>query len=166
MLRPVAAALFFVLALSASPAGAQKKPEINRITQTDATSNCIGDPRTPLRAAETYLACTVRRDRSLCDAVNIPKDFFFSPPKPDAEYLEFIIEIRYQNRPKKFSGSPKGPARHNVGTVEFHLQIKNYFYDPAQQAKSKWYGYLIETQKTGERWNVISWAAEMPEFVE
>jgi hypothetical protein len=43
------------------------------ITATDATSMCIGDPRTPLCALETTLACRVRSDPVLCDKVGTPR---------------------------------------------------------------------------------------------
>ena len=38
--------------------------EIRSITRTEATSQCIGDPRTPLCAVETLLACFTRHDMS------------------------------------------------------------------------------------------------------
>ena len=45
--------------------------EIRSITRTEATSQCIGDPRTPLCAVETLLACFTRHDMSLCRRVGV-----------------------------------------------------------------------------------------------
>ena len=44
-----------------------------RVTPDGATSGCIGDPRTPLCAVETFLACTIRRDLELCRSVGVEK---------------------------------------------------------------------------------------------
>ena len=40
--------------------------EIRTITATTATSDCIGDPKTPACALDTYIACGTRDDPSLC----------------------------------------------------------------------------------------------------
>ncbi len=49
-------------------------PELRILGWTDeaSTSECIGDPRTPLCAVETYGACTDRADWPLCDLVGRP----------------------------------------------------------------------------------------------
>lgn len=51
-----AGVLGLLLAIAALSAHAQEL-EVRRITQTYATSDCIGDPWTPLCALDTYLAC-------------------------------------------------------------------------------------------------------------
>ena len=60
-----------VLAAIAGNASAQL-PEIRSIFQTSATSRCIGNPKTPLCAVETFIACWVRRNRPLCEIVGKP----------------------------------------------------------------------------------------------
>jgi hypothetical protein len=63
----LAAGLLF-LPFAAFAGGAEKDGgEIRTITATTATSDCIGTPRTPVCAVETFLACLARRDRRLCD---------------------------------------------------------------------------------------------------
>lgn len=42
---------------------------LHSITSESATSRCIGNPRNPLCAVETYLACVIRRDHHLCDKI-------------------------------------------------------------------------------------------------
>lgn len=57
-----------LLALAAEAwAGGKEEAEIRTITATTATSDCIGDPRTPVCAVETVLACFARLDRALCE---------------------------------------------------------------------------------------------------
>lgn len=46
-----------------------RQPKAGRITRTDSTSPCIGDPKTPLCAVETFIACFVRRQIQLCGRV-------------------------------------------------------------------------------------------------
>jgi len=41
------------------------------ITATSADSPCIGKPMTPLCAAETLMACSIRRDVKLCRVVGV-----------------------------------------------------------------------------------------------
>ena len=48
-----------ILATALGVASAQQN-EVRRITQTEATSKCIGDPKTPLCAVETLLTCMTR----------------------------------------------------------------------------------------------------------
>jgi len=45
--------------------------EMRFITTHDATSKCIGDPKTPLCAVETILACFARHDSDLCLKVGV-----------------------------------------------------------------------------------------------
>lgn len=56
-------------ALATAVAGAAdelNRSEIRVIEADRATSTCIGDPRTPVCAIETKLACDARQDASLC----------------------------------------------------------------------------------------------------
>lgn len=40
--------------------------EIRTITTTTSTSDCIGDPKTPTCALDTFIACGTRKDPGLC----------------------------------------------------------------------------------------------------
>ncbi|MEO5336789.1 MAG: hypothetical protein H7841_07845 [Magnetospirillum sp. WYHS-4] len=59
-----------LIALAADAwAGGKDEGEIRSITATTATSDCIGDPRTPVCAVETLLACLARSSPDLCTMV-------------------------------------------------------------------------------------------------
>jgi hypothetical protein len=75
---------------AAIPALAQSsKGAPGRLTPTMATSICIGQPRTPICAAETLLACLARTDAALCSTVGVPPP----APLPDGvPQIEYVIE--------------------------------------------------------------------------
>ena len=61
------------------------------ITETEATSTCIGDPRTPVCAVETLLACIARSDRELCYRAGV-RDYF--PGGAPEDYRYRILSVR------------------------------------------------------------------------
>jgi hypothetical protein len=69
LLTLILALLFLPLASERAMGEEWNKDEIRVITPTEATSKCIGDPRSPICAVETLMACFVRKTRSLCDMV-------------------------------------------------------------------------------------------------
>ncbi len=60
--------------------------QVRIITPTEATSTCIGDPRTPICAIETLLACVARRNVDLCRRVGVSTPCFDSK----------IVGVRYR----------------------------------------------------------------------
>ena len=75
-----------------------------------STSNCIGNPITPLCSVETAIACFVRRDNELCRiAKGLDKSprFFRSEPSPN--YYE-----RYRVLSAKRFGEHDLPPRHHL----------------------------------------------------
>jgi hypothetical protein len=46
--------------------------EIRYIEKDEATSDCIGDPKTPLCAVETWTACDVQTDPDICFRAGLP----------------------------------------------------------------------------------------------
>jgi hypothetical protein len=54
--------------------------QVRVITPTSATSKCIGDPKTPICAVETLLACRARKKQELCDLVNIHNESLDGEP--------------------------------------------------------------------------------------
>lgn len=60
----------WLLSFPAWAGGGEAAPsEVRVITSTTATSDCIGDPKTPVCAVETFLACIARLDHGLCAKV-------------------------------------------------------------------------------------------------
>lgn len=84
-----------LLALGATwPALADEKfdpRQVRVITPTTATSICIGDPKTPICAVETLLACWARKKMKLCERVDVS----YMPPGPPLAKSQYrLISIR------------------------------------------------------------------------
>ncbi|MEG3620301.1 hypothetical protein V5T82_17690, partial [Magnetovibrio sp. PR-2] len=45
--------------------------ELRFISSDSSSSTCIGDPKTPLCAVETIMACFARMDKALCGKVGV-----------------------------------------------------------------------------------------------
>lgn len=52
--------------------GVPPPDEIRFIDVDEATSDCIGDPKTPLCAVETWIACDVQTDPNICFRAGLP----------------------------------------------------------------------------------------------
>lgn len=91
LLTLCAAAAFFPLAAVAEGVNETYPSEIRVITATDATSDCIDDPRTPVCAVETLLACFARREKSLCQRVGVD---YVPPGPPLAKSLYRFLSVR------------------------------------------------------------------------
>ena len=105
--------LLFGLAGCASVPADSEKPEFWRITQTDATSTCIGDPKTPLCAVETLIACGARRDLRLCRIAGVDKDVITSY----AYTLEYDLKRMHVLRPEDIPPHLKGVRWFQPGMV-------------------------------------------------
>jgi len=59
----------------------------------DATSKCIGDPKTPLCAVETVIACFARMDISLCRRVGMTGEIYLGEKARDVNYKVVAAKI-------------------------------------------------------------------------
>lgn len=71
-----------------------------KLTRTAGTSDCIGDPRSPICAVETFIACSARNEPRLCRIASGPKR---RPPPggsfiPNATLYRFL-EVKRLERP-------------------------------------------------------------------
>ena len=62
--------------------------KIRFVGPDDATSKCIGNPKTPLCAMETFFACSARQDMDLCRKVGVT-DFSY-PSKKYTTYFRVL----------------------------------------------------------------------------
>ncbi len=87
---------FSITCLAAMPAmAAESYPsDIRTITATDASSPCIGVPKTPVCAAETVLACFARADAALCDRVTERRHGTLAPPQDRSYRVAWILITR------------------------------------------------------------------------
>ncbi len=65
--------------------------QIRFVSPTESTSDCIGDPRMPLCALETLLACIARKELRLCHRVGI---FDYTPPGSPTTLRYRVLEIK------------------------------------------------------------------------
>jgi len=82
------------------------------VTQDPATtdSQCIGDPKTPECAIDTYIACYVRNDGRLCAAVGLTVEFTRGPSR--GRFSRYQIS---SSRRLTAAGSP--PILYGVGQM-------------------------------------------------
>lgn len=129
--------------------------EIRRIGQTDATSECIGDPKTALCAVETFLACFGRRDRSLCRAVGVLSDVSFADQDFDIEYELVRTHVL---RPSDIPERLKGVEWARPGLTE--MLVRDRYCEPdLDRCVSPGWNLTSLTLENSERtWRVISWS--------
>ncbi|WP_337998184.1 hypothetical protein [Oleispirillum naphthae] len=76
-------------------AGETFPSDVRTITATGATSSCIGDPKTPVCAVETLLACFARRAAPLCRSVTArPFSADAAPPRTVSYRLLWLLTSR------------------------------------------------------------------------
>ncbi|CAA7624173.1 exported hypothetical protein [Magnetospirillum sp. LM-5] len=129
------------------------------ITMTEATSTCIGVPRTPLCAAETFLACSLRNDEAMCDLVGAGP---FGPRKAIAEKYKFVAsrvltKEDYQRVDRAEWAKP--------GTVSIVLQTSSCFKDGTCSPFER---YTVLVSEKNGKWIVVSWnsAADDEDFAD
>jgi len=83
-----------------------------KLTRTGGSSDCIGDPRSPICAVETFIACNARHDAKLCRIASGPKR---RPPPagsftPDATLYRFLAVKRLERPdfPPRWQDDGKG----------------------------------------------------------
>ncbi len=101
----VATVLIFLLGIAAAQAAETYPSEVRTITATSATSSCIGAPKTPVCAVETFRACDVRLDIGFCHRVGVglEHDFFLPEIQQDLRYRILSMRIlRPRDIPAEF----------------------------------------------------------------
>jgi len=92
--------LFAILAALAVLFFSSDRGEVRRITAATATSDCIGEPKTPMCTTETWLACQVRPGTTLCKVAAYGREY---PPclddnrLPGCENLNFQLDEGWNN---------------------------------------------------------------------
>jgi hypothetical protein len=122
-------------ALAAAPDPDVPKPDPPKkwrmLTKDSATSKCLGDPRTPLCAVETLLACQRRGTKRLCDSIWWPET---GDAQKDEDWDGLKREYETQHHPGSefyyrvtFAARIKGP--HDFPQLG-HSLFKGYDYVP------------------------------------
>lgn len=129
--------------LAATPAAAAESypSSLRTITATDAISPCIGDPKTPVCAVETALACYLRNTLDLCRAVGVVPPA--NPSKSGRETYRVMSQRLYRLK----QGTPEERAK-----LFAEVAIDSYNPEPER--------FLFVTQKHQTDWHVIKEGAE------
>lgn len=125
--------------------------QVSVVGPTEATSTCIGDPRTPECALDTMLACVVRRNADLCHRVGIRKPCF-DPLVLDARYkIKKVRPIAEKNLPAYL----KAKKREGEVFVDIlydsilcrpsHLPCTRFSAESARTLKSSGQGWVFES---------------------
>jgi hypothetical protein len=131
------------------------------------TSHCIGDPKTPMCAVETLLACFVRNKNDLCQtAMGVPwdrvPDFNRDLPWPPIVYRvvrrEVLTDKHFPWRVKRDlewrPGEPSvkaGDVRIDIVVRECDTKVLPEPCDPAEGASA----YIVRQQNYN--WAVVNW---------
>ncbi|WP_337997474.1 hypothetical protein [Oleispirillum naphthae] len=145
------AAVLIALCGSVARAGETFPSDIRTITADGATSSCIGAPKTPLCAAETFLACDSRQDKSLCRRVGVERTEFQLPPY-DLRYRILSVRIlKPEDIPPDFRDSPfLKPGDAEMVFLEFP--------PPPQHACPDGCKYDYIARSVNGEWRIVDWA--------
>jgi len=129
------------------------RSQVRVITESQATSDCIGDPKTPLCAVETLIACFARQDRALCRRVGQP-NFRHKGPPWISEYVHVSSTVirAEEIRPDEDFLSWK-----KAGNLKVRLEMRTCD-KSCQEETWSWFLYILAPAPGG--WNVVSWTSE------
>jgi len=139
------------------------------MTQDDATSSsqCIGDPATPMCAVETMLACWHRARDDLCRvAMDVDQDPHFGGKSPGPNIIYRVVRTRtltdriFPWSPERDRSWRPGGLTMRAGDVQIDVVEKNCWHEVSAKACEPVWS-LVPTafiiRKNGERWIVITW---------
>jgi hypothetical protein len=133
-------------------AAGQGEEDIRWVDQTGASSGCIGSPVSAECAVETALACRVRRDPALCEAVglSLPPDsgLPFSARNPDPFDIVELSGIKYVIHDEE-----QGDRRRIGLSARFYGKYGLNWPDPG------WRRMIYSVRRQGGDWRVerVSW---------
>jgi len=150
---------------SPAPTAAKPKPARWRVMTLDdatSTSRCIGDPKTPLCAAETLMACFIRRQVQLCTISHgyPPSEagqFHISKPGPSyrTEYRVVRLHVVSDKDPKLILDVEWLKPRDIEITV-----YRRYCLMPRSSCIGEPVdGYSYVARRDGDRWRITAYAA-------
>jgi hypothetical protein len=131
--------------------------QIRIIAPTEATSTCIGDPRTPVCAVETFLACIERRDKRLCQrAVVFDFSFAHSPAGTRYQVLSSRI-LREEDVPPEERHDDEWMLPSYAEVVIRHLTVRRPWCPNGCEV-------YYSVKPMGIEWKVTAWMIEGKKF--
>ena len=158
--RPWRAVCFFLAVALVAACADARFAEIRRVTQTESTGNCVGDPRTPLCAVETQLACWVRRDPRLCEIVGAPPN---SVPDKSWVRVEYILMKQSTLHPEDIRPELKGLDWHKPGIEELELIMREYDAKGLLYPHLGWQPYWASIDCSGGKCVIPGWVGNVEE---
>jgi len=127
-----------------------------KLTRTTGTSECIGDPRSPICTVETFIACYARNDARLCRIASGPK----RRPPPSGTFtpnstLYRLLEVKRLERadfPPAWNDDGKGARPGDVKIAAWTRECWNEC-DRAGVRENYW------VRQDGDRWWIV-WYGE------
>lgn len=146
-----------VLAAVARADEAIDPQEIRVITATSATSNCIGDPKTPVCAAETMMACFARLDLRLCEHVGVDASLLQLPKIQ--ENVRYQVLTSHVIRSEDIPPELQDVYWMKPGYVEITI-LEMDFIPSGGSSNEPPMGWKISyvTKSTASGWQIVSWA--------
>lgn len=151
----ITAALLLCAAPAAADENAPPPDEVRFIDRHDASSDCIGIPKSPLCVVETWVACDVRSDISLCifaGQAQSARDSY--PGRGPVQYR--VVDI-IQTLETAVSTGDADPVYAEVRLIETNGYFADGWYldsEMVKRAKTVKTRYLVE--RIGRRWFVRS----------
>ena len=143
-----------VLVAGLAVAWARQSP-VRRITETEATSGCIGDPRTPMCAVKTFVACFARRDISLCRKVGVGTVSLGS----EMVLSEYVLVSRELIRAEAILDRLRDSYWYRPGYVDITLARRDHYAGGKARPWDGWRNYGYSVKPVDGAWHVASWAA-------
>ena len=122
-----------------------------------ATSDCIGDPKTPLCAVETFLACSARKQIELCETVRAP-GLGYADENSSTENLEYVVVAVHEISESEVTEELKTADWHRPGFVVVTVSVSG---SPAmgwERGSAEWPKLDVVVRKAHDAWHIATWA--------
>ena len=130
-----------------------QEASVHFISPTEATSDCIGDPRTPECAMEMFLACFYRKQMRLCEVAGVMDiSLVLEQHRIEYKYKSEWILLE-ENIPINLHE----PIILKPRYVEFEINEKILESNQPHKVIIDWSLYFYALERVGERWRVRDW---------
>lgn len=135
---------------AAFAAGVSENFRILRFRPQWTSSDCIGEPKTPLCAAETAMACWLRMDGNLCGAIGWDTTYDIEvEPRKGRTIKAMAYHVRGEKRLTKGDIPPKyEKAPHNWRHGDVAVRMRVYYCHASRLCAG-----TLKGSPTGHRWD-------------
>jgi hypothetical protein len=130
------------------------------LTHDDATSTskCIGDPKTPLCAVETVLACFVREERELCltGTGGASENFGFDKNRSEYSLLYWVAKAELVSEKNKKHYKQVRYLKPQNGDIAIGIRDARCYDSKCNKPVGPPTIYLV--RRNGDKWMAADWA--------